>query len=1060
VSDDRARIDELLDRAVAAINRGDRVSATALAGQVLADDQGNAEAADLLVAPDSHGEIRRLTILFADLVDSTVLSTRVEPETYRLLVGRYRDLVLGAVEHYEGHVESTKGDGLLAMFGHPIAHENDARRAVLAGVEITREVAKLCAQAERRFGIGIDVRVGIHRGLVYLDTTQDDVYGLAANLAARVSGLAAPGTVVISDAVAPLVRDAFELEPRPAAAVKGVDGLIAYHRVLGEQARAARMWPGPLVGRGGELARLTMAWERARAGALSVPAMVLRGEPGIGKSRLASVVAEHVERSGGEVLELAGSPFHTDVGLYPLRVLLEHRCGIGRHTDAAERLRRLEVELRSRALNPTGMLPLLAPVMSIGAEAGYEPVAAEGDKLYELIGEAVKGYLLVCMGGAGLLVAEDLHWFDPSTIEVLGGMIDQADGRLLVVVTSRDGKRLPDGWPVEVIELAPLTDEQADELIVALDPGASAQERAAVRGRCDGVPFFIEQVMNGLTAADSGTVVPEVLYEPLFARLRARADVVPVVEAAAVIGRDVDRALLSSVCDLGDEQIDDAIDELVDALVLEPSGFQGWRFRHELLREVANEMAPPSVRRALHARVADTLVTGVGDPDWRLVATHYEQAGLYARAASAYREASTAACQRGALTEARTHLTSALSGLEREPPGADRDHMEMSLRLRRGSLTAAAVGRGAYLEDFERCLQLGGTDLRDDELFTTLLAVLGYYNIRADMRRCLEVLELLRAGVGEGREWFRDVVDANFAIVAWLRGEFDAAGSGLEAATASMGGADHHRVDALRPSDTLAAAQLHLALTHMVRGDLAAAEAQLARSARRAERLGFPQRQFTTGHALFVEAWIRTEAGQLERAAELVDEIVDLSERHGLDTSRLNGMTQQSTLRALTTLYANDIDRTALTAQIDALAGHLDNWRTRGVNLYRTYFDGVLGRLLTAAGRPDEARRHLNTALRLADSTGMHFYDTELLRHRAHTETDSDARQADLAAALGLARRQCAPLFELRAALDDFELRGEPARAALVDVIGRLPANSAFPEFARAVALTAPATSI
>jgi class 3 adenylate cyclase len=178
VSDGRvASIDELLDRAVAAINRGDRVAASALADQVLVVDGGNAEAEDLLTAPGDAGEIRRLTILFADLVDSTVLSTRVEPETYRMLVGRYREQVDQVVDRFGGHVGSAKGDGLLAVFGHPAAHEDDVRRAVLAGLEITREVARLSAQAKRRFGIEITVRVGVHRGLVYLDTAQDDVYG-------------------------------------------------------------------------------------------------------------------------------------------------------------------------------------------------------------------------------------------------------------------------------------------------------------------------------------------------------------------------------------------------------------------------------------------------------------------------------------------------------------------------------------------------------------------------------------------------------------------------------------------------------------------------------------------------------------------------------------------------------------------------------------------------------------------------------------------------------------------------------------------------------------------
>ena len=204
-----------------------------------------------------------------------------------------------------------------------------------------------------------------------------------------------------------------------------------------------------------------------------------------------------------------------------------------------------------------------------------------------------------------------------------------------MVITGRPRGWLPAGWPVKLFDLAPLTDEETDELITALDPTVTADERALVAGRCDGVPFYIEQVVSGL----GETGVPEALYEPLFARLRASANVVPVVEAAAVIGRQVDRGLLCSVVDLSTDEVDDVIDELEDALVFEPSGTDGWRFRHELLREVAAELAPPSVRRGLHARVADALV-GRRDPDWRLVAGHYERAERFDEAASAYQQAS------------------------------------------------------------------------------------------------------------------------------------------------------------------------------------------------------------------------------------------------------------------------------------------------------------------------------------------------------------------------------------------------------------------------------------
>jgi class 3 adenylate cyclase len=798
-ADDEARadggtsIDELLDQAVAAINRGDRVTATALASRVLAADGTNAEAEDLLASPSEPGEIRRLTIFFADLVDSTALSTRVEPETYRLLVGRYRDQVLRAVNRYEGHIGSAEGDGLLAVFGHPIGHEDDVRRAVHAGLEITREVARLSEQARRRFGIEINVRVGVHRGLVYLDTAQDDVYGLAANLAARVSALAQPGTVLVSETVEMLVRNHFELEQRPAAQVKGVEQPITHYRVVAERAPAPKFGRGPLVGRDHELAQLKNSWARAQAGTLSTPGVVFRGEAGIGKSRLAAAATQLVEASGSVVLELVGSPFHADAGLHPVRTLLERRCGIDRNADQARRLRLLDNEIRTCGpdrLDPQTTVPLLAPVLGIDATAGYEQVAAEGRKLYELIAQAVQTYLLTCIGeGAGLVVAEDAHWFDPSTREVLGALLNCGEGRLLVVITGRPGEWLPIGWPHTVFDLASLTDEQTDTLITALNPDLKADERAAVAERCDGVPFYIEQVVAGL----SQTGVPETLYEPLFARLRASPKVVPVVEAAAVIGRQIDLGMLCSVVDLSDDEVYDVIDELEDALVLEQCGTGNWRFRHELLREVAAELAPPTVQRGLHAKVADVLSGGVGgEPDWGLVAGHYEQAHRFDQAATAYRQASNNARLRGALAEALAYLTRGLAQLDRATPGPDRDRRETALRMDRGFLTSAAEGYQSReaAADFERCLQLGA-NLRDDELFATLVALANYYQVRADLRRAAQVIESLRRGL-EGQQWARPKVDVLFGTMAYLRGDLNAATSALEAATAGVAAADQH----------------------------------------------------------------------------------------------------------------------------------------------------------------------------------------------------------------------------------------------------------------------------
>lgn len=1050
-------IDDLLERAVSAINRGDREAASDLVEQVLAVDDGNVDAEDLLAAPADAGEIRRLTIMFVDLVDSTVLSTRVEPETYRLLVGRYRDQVLRIVERYEGHVGSTKGDGLLIVFGYPTAHENDVHRAVQAGLEITREVARLSEQAERRFGLQVNVRVGVHRGMVYLDTAQDDVYGLAANLAARVSGLAHPGTVVVSDAVQPLIEGDFEVQPLAPAPVKGVEELINHYHVVGERLNMARVQLGPVVGRDRELERLEKSWARARAGTLTTPGVVFRGEAGIGKSRLAVTATELVERDGGTVLELVGSPFHPEAGLHPVRALLERRCGIDRQTSAADRLRRLHDEVEAQSLAPDAVVPLLAPVLAIAPEHGYRAVPAEGRKLQELINDAVQSYLRSCLKAApALILAEDVHWFDGSTLELLGQVLTGAEGKLLVVITGRDGNWLNPQWPVKVFDLKSLSDDETDALIQALDPSVTAEERASVRRRCDGVPFYVEQVVAGLgTSAPprERPTVPDPLYEPLFARLLTTPNVVPVVEAAAVIGRQVDRSLLSAVTSLDEDDIDDVIDELEKARVIEPSGAFGFRFRHELLREVAAEMAPPSVRRGLHAKVADALIEQ-GEPDWRLVAAHYQHAESHSEAASAYQKASSDARLRGALSEARLYLDHAIEELAKCPPSVTRDRLEIAPRLVRGFLASAAEGyqSPSVAADFERCLQLAGTDIRDDEVFATMLAIASYYVPRADLRRASQVLELVDAGAEGERHWFRPAIQSAFGIVAFLRGDFRDAHSEFTQATAGLTEDDAHQIGALWfiPDDPIALAHEHLAMINLLNGDLASAEAEFVNAVRRAELLEFPQGPYNHVYAIDIEIWMRAEAGQFDRARTLVADMIQRAERYGFDFWQLFGATEQSLVDATELIADGSTDAEALESQITAVAGFVEFWRSVGLYAYQTHYDCLLAQLLTAAGRVEEARDRVEVALGIARDTEMHMYDAELLRVRARTHADQTDSHRDLASAIALAHRQGAPLFELRAALDDFKLRGESARGVLRRAVASFAPDCAIPEYVRA----------
>lgn len=1051
-------IDELLDRAVRAMNRGDRQTADALAGRVLAVDGANPDAEELLAAPSDHGEIRRLTIFFADLVDSTALSTRVDLEVYRTVVGRYRDEVLEVVNRYEGHIGSTKGDGLLAVFGHPKAHENDAHRAVQAGLDLTRQVTALSQRVRRSFGFDINVRVGIHRGLVYLDTEQDDVYGLGANLAARMCSLADPDTVAVSDAIARVVRDQFELAELTPKAVKGVEGLIVHHRVVGERDVTTTV-QGPLIGRERELAHLRESWAQASAGTLTTRGVAFCGDGGIGKTRLAYAAVEMAQQAGAEVLGLFGSPFHTDVGLRPVRRLLERRCGIERDSDPDERLRRLHQEVAGRALDPATVTPLLAPVLGIGPESGYEPAHAGGAKLHERITGAIHDYLLACIGnGPGLILADDIHWFDEDTIDVVQALLSEDRGGLLVVIT---GRSLPSLAGTAQFDLAPLSPADTDKLVLALHPDMAPDARSAVQERCDGIPLYIEEVVAKLKEqpSDLGQLsqVPDTLYETLFARLRSSPNTLPVVEAAALIGSRFDRKLLASVTDLDQREVDDILAELSRGRVLAPLDKDSWRFYHELLREVAAEVSPPTVRRRLHSRIADALLAAAADanPEWSLVAQHFEAAERYNEAAQAYQRAAADARRRGALNEARAYLARTLHNIGCSAPGRARDRREIAVRLESGFLASAAQGHASTdaAGEFERCLQLIGDD-PSPELYATLNALWSYYTARGDLRRGTQVAESLRtrlegvAGVNLG------ATAAVMGVLAGFRGDFHTARDTLERAAAGLTDADMPEMKAwYAPNDPIAGMYSFLAFTRFVQGDLTGAGDALRHMGARCDRLGFPHGAFSLCYGRSIEAWIRGEAGQRDRGAELADELASLAQRYSFDEWVMVAWSMQTAGRALRVLDDGDAEPAALAPYIDEMTTVVQTWRAFNVMTFLAFYDGVLARLLTAAGQREAARERLDIALKMSQDTWIQFCDAELLRLRADTLDDPDARLAQLRTAIDLARHQGAYIFELSAAADYFELAGESARQELTTVASRFSADESWPELNRARAL-------
>lgn len=1051
-------IDDLLERAVRAINEGDRATADALASRVLAVDRTNTEAEELLAAPVGSGEIRRLTVLFADLVDSTALSMRIEPEVYRTVVGRYRDEVRNIVARYEGHIGSIKGDGLLAVFGHPKAHEDDTRRSLLAGLDIVREVADLSARAERRFGFDIDVRVGIHRGVVFLDIDQDDVYGLGANLAARICSVAQPGTVSVSAAVERLVHDNFDLEECPPQQVKGIDGPLVHFRVIAERDLGGKTY-GPIVGREQELAALRDMWARASAGTLTTRGVLLRGEGGIGKSRLASAAVDMARSSGAPVLELFGSPFHTDVGLRPVRRLIERHCRIQRESGAAESLRLLEVEVQNRAMDTQTVVPLLAPVLGITPDAGYQPATANAGARFDQITAAVKDYLLACVSaGPAVILAEDIHWYDEDTISIVNSLLRVDDKRLLVIVTGRSVPPLR-GF-IEELELKPLAAEHSDALIRALHPDVTDEARRAVQKRCDGVPLFIEEVVAKLKYhnrdLDDAAQVPDSLYETLVARLRSSTDSLLIVETAALIGSRFDRDLLSSVTGMGWRKIDSLLDDLTRARVLRPVGKRQWSFHHELLREVAAELSPPSVRRRVHHRIADVLADPAagGTPEWPLVAHHFQHAERFEEAAEAYQRASSQARERGALIEAGNHLTRALENIDKLPASLDRDRREVSIRLERGFLATAASGYTSpeASEQFERCLQLV-SDEPTLGMYGILTALWGHYTARGQLDRVEKLEEALRQLEGAS-EWGKASYDTAVGFFAMFRGQFGAARTALEEALARIERTGIPAMEHLwyTPADRISGLYAELGFVRFVQGDLTGGEAAIAQIQSRCETLPFPGNAVSLIYGQLREVTIRVEAGDFDRSADLINEVAARAEELGLAEWAMVAATNRLSLAARRAL-ADGLDPDALQPHIQNMTAVVDSWRAAELKAYLTIFDSQLVRLHTAAGNVAAARECATRALEMVEETGIATHKTDLLRALAHTFDDREEQYAGLQKAIELAREQDAVVFEMRCAADAFELIGEPARPALEEALSKIPADQDWPEIARARSL-------
>ena len=523
----------------------------------------------------------RAMVMFCDLVGSTELSGRLDPERYGLLIERFVSEVRATLERrYGGYVAGVHGDGLLALFGAPNAHGDDAERAVRAAIETVERVRALSTETEDDFGERLAVRIAIHRGPIYRDV--DSAYGLTTNVTARLQGLAPPNGVVISDEVQRLVGKAFDTASMGLHLVKGVEEPLHAHQVLGDRGGSTPSYPAdaPFIDRAAERERLRYLWAEVGTGSPGrTVAVLLLGDAGVGKSYLASWFTRTAGQQRAVIVELAGSTFFEDEELHPVRTFIEHNAGIERQCDGPERLRRLRDELRRRGLDPGSLVPLLAPILGLGPEAGYLEVPLDTRKLNEEISEAAYRYLGACLGSApSVLVVEDLQWVDGTT-RALTERMAKSSSPHIVLMTARPGIDAFAG--VEVVTLEPFSESDSGHLVDALaaEMSLSSEERDVLIERSDGIPLYIEELVasvgHGIPPSPEGPTertagaVPDILYDLLAARLRSPEDIIPVASAAAVIGRDVDGHLLEAVTGRSSAEIGRALETLRRQGVLE-----------------------------------------------------------------------------------------------------------------------------------------------------------------------------------------------------------------------------------------------------------------------------------------------------------------------------------------------------------------------------------------------------------------------------------------------------------------------------------------------------------
>ena len=645
---------------------------------------------------EAVGERRHVTVMFCDLVGSTSISAGLDAEDWRDLVSAYLDAASAAVTEMGGHVAKKLGDGLMALFGYPVAQENDAERAARAALSIQRALAEVNHKNTGSGKPALSARIGIETGPVVVDAA-GEIYGDAPNTAARVQALAEPGTVVVTAQVQRQIVGLFVAEERGTHDLKGVPEpvtLFQLVRASGGGRRAGQRHLTPLVGRDEEIAMLMRRWERARQGEGQLVLIV--GEPGLGKSRLIEELRIRLRDTPHTWTEWSCSQLLQNTPLHPIAEWGRQRFASA-DIPVDRQLADLESTLTLIKIDPAENVPLLAPLLDIPLPNERLPALAPEEVRRRQLAAMTNWVIVGARSQPVVLALEDVHWADPTTVDFIRGMAERgAQAPLLLLVTARPEFRPPWGMRSHhtTISLAPLDRSQVQEMVAELSArhALSKQIVDGVTERTGGVPLFIEEVTRLLLErGEQGGVqaIPPTLQQSLMARLDRLGPAREVAQIAAVIGRDFSYALLCAVAVMDDAALHINLERLAEADILLVEGLppdSDYRFKHALIQDAAYENMLKSRRQVLHRRVGEVLrdqfaAIAVAQPE--LLAHHFTQAGLIGAAIEWWGKAGQRSLERSALVEAAAQFTRALDQIATLPatPALRRDQIRLQVAL-------------------------------------------------------------------------------------------------------------------------------------------------------------------------------------------------------------------------------------------------------------------------------------------------------------------------------------------------------------------------------------------